>query len=262
VKATRSLSAEASGDAGLRMPFIPVIDGGLLRSSPEEAVAAGTAANVPLLIGTNRDECTFFTLGDAAVAGLDDDGLTLRVTGFVGADRAPALVDAYRSARRARDEGVGAAALWTAILTDRVFRMPSVSLAMDHARHQPATFLYLFDWESPFLDGALGSCHALEIPFVFGTVRNPLVSLFTGSGPSAVDLSDRMQQSWLAFARTGDPSCDALGEWPPYGATARPTMMLGARSTVVDDPRCEERMIWESLGVLPSGGHLHESEEE
>jgi para-nitrobenzyl esterase len=257
VRATRQLFSEATADDGLRLPFIPVVDGGLLLDSPEAAIAAGTAANVPLLVGTNRDECTFFTLGDREVAALDELALNHRVARFVGDERAPALVNAYRSARAARGEPVTAATLWTAILTDRVFRMPSLALASDHARHQLATFVYLFEWASPFLDGALGACHALEIPFIFGTVRNPTVSLFTGSGSTPIELSDHMQQAWLAFARTGDPSCDALGEWPNYDSVAHPTMVFGQHVSVVDDPRPQERAIWGELGALPPGGHLH-----
>ncbi len=49
-------------DSGLLL--MPVVDGGLLPVAPAEAVAAGSAAEVPLLIGTTRDEMAFFTVGD------------------------------------------------------------------------------------------------------------------------------------------------------------------------------------------------------
>ena len=43
--------------------MMPVVDGGLLPTAPEEAVAFGSASGVPLLIGTTRDESAFFTVG-------------------------------------------------------------------------------------------------------------------------------------------------------------------------------------------------------
>ena len=64
---------EAGADAGLLMT--PVVDGGLLAEPPEEAVVAGSAASIPLLIGTNRDESAFFVLGSPKLMGLSMDGL-------------------------------------------------------------------------------------------------------------------------------------------------------------------------------------------
>ena len=55
--------------------MMPVVDGGLLPVAPDVAVATGSAADVPLLIGTTRDETAFFTVGDPALGALDDDGL-------------------------------------------------------------------------------------------------------------------------------------------------------------------------------------------
>jgi para-nitrobenzyl esterase len=85
----------------------------------------------------------------------------------------------------------------------------------------------MFTWESPFLGGMFGSCHGLEIPFVFGTVHDPAVQPFTGAGPAAEALSEQMQDAWIAFARHGDPSCDAVGPWPGYESINRSTIVFG-----------------------------------
>ena len=61
-----------------------------------------------------------------------------------------------------------------------MFRWPSLQLAAAHQAHQASTYVYLFDWESPAFGGVLGSCHALELPFVFGAVGVPAVQLFSG----------------------------------------------------------------------------------
>jgi para-nitrobenzyl esterase len=100
---------------------------------------------------------------------------------------------------------------------DGVFRWPSLQLAAAQAANGAATFVYLFDWESPAFGGMLGSCHALELPFVFGVVHVPAVQLFTGGAEVEV-LSSQMQQAWLAFARTGDPDTRRAGELAAVGS--------------------------------------------
>ena len=67
---------------------------------------------------------------------------------------------------------------------------------------------------------------------------------FTGGGPEALALSEKMQDAWLAFARTGDPSTPALGTWPPYEPEQRSTMRLGAETVVEDAPLEQERAFW------------------
>jgi carboxylesterase type B len=75
--------------------------------------------------------------------------------------------------------------LLAAIESDRVFRIPGVRLAEVQSRRERHTFNYLFTWRSPALGGALGSCHALELGFVFGTNHMPGMTAFAGSGPAA-----------------------------------------------------------------------------
>ena len=142
--------------------------------------------------------------------------------------------------------------------TDYVFRLPLLALAGAHARHHRDTFSYLFAWESPFMDGRFGSCHGLDIPFVFGTVVEPSIAVFAGAGAHAQALSERMQEAWVAFATSGDPSCDAVGEWPRYDTTRRPTMVFEPGGAIEDDPRRAERLAWEEAGVAPRLGHHHD----
>ena len=114
--------------------------------------------------------------------------------------------------------------------SDFIFRLPSVRLADAHtssAAPGVGTFAYLFTWETPAFGGLLGSCHALEIPFVFGTVRNPSVQLFAGGGDDAMTLSSGMRAAWLAFARSGVPGNSVSGTWPEWEPGRRPTQVFG-----------------------------------
>ena len=92
---------------------------------------------------------------------------------------AEALVELYRRARPAAKP----ADLLFAIETDRIFRIPAIRLAEARAQHPGPTFMYRFDWESPALGGALGACHAVEIPFVFGALGAPGAEFFAVETP-------------------------------------------------------------------------------
>jgi carboxylesterase type B len=57
----------------------PVADGTDLPSDPETAIAGGSAAGIPLLIGTNLEEYKFFRRMDGAVESLTDETLLARL---------------------------------------------------------------------------------------------------------------------------------------------------------------------------------------
>ena len=128
-----------------------------------------------------------------------------------------------------------------------MFRIPAVRLAEAQSKVQPDTYMYLFTWPSPVMGGMMGACHALEIPFVFGTIDDPVTASFCGSGPEAMKLSEAMQEVWLAFARTGSPRHPSVPDWPAYDTTRRATMLVGKEWTVQDDPMPSERAWWENV---------------
>ena len=245
------IAVNAEVDAGAGLPFQPVVDGGLLARHPEDAVVAGSSAGVELLIGSNRDEFKLFSFAVLARRELSEAeaerlvGRYLRGAGLEDEALAGDAIAEYRRARHDRGEPATARALFDAIVTDWIFRVPQLRLAEAHRSRTPATYAYLFDWPSPFAGGGLGACHGVELPFVFGTVHEPIIGLFSGSGEDAFRLSDEMQASWVAFARSGDPSNDLAGSWPRYEATRRATMRFGPRTGLVDAPYESERQFWE-----------------
>jgi para-nitrobenzyl esterase len=153
----------------------------------------------------------------------------------------------YRAAGAARGESVAPVDLWFAIESDRMFRADVLRLAALQRAHQPKTWTYCFTWESPWREGSLGAAHALDIPFVFGTQDEPRLSAFTGAGPAATVLAERMQDAWLAFARCGDPNHAGLPPWPAYDEARRATMLLGATCEVADAPWETERRVWDAI---------------
>lgn len=235
------------------LAFAPVVDGAVLPQHPFAAIAGGLSKSVSILAGTNLDEMKLFGLMDAKARSLDEASLLDRCQRIVaGADahgvpHGRRAVEIYRDARGTRGQSIAPPDLWFAIDSDRLFRSPAMRLAELQATHQPHTYAYLFTWTSPFLDGALGACHGLEVPFVFGTHSHPMIGRFTGSGPQADRLGQNMQDAWISFAHCGQPGRIGFEEWTGYDRARRRTMVFNAECAVDDAPYEAERSFWESV---------------
>jgi para-nitrobenzyl esterase len=234
-------------DPELGMAYQPVIDGTHVPRAAIEMVADGSAAGVAVMVGSTLEEWKLFSLMDASLHKLDRAGLGARMSRRLTAEAADSVIDSYAKARAQRGESVTPADLFTAIETDRVFRIPGVRLAQVQPRHDSRVYSYLFTWPSPAMGGVLGSCHALELGFVFGTNHIPGMSSFAGTGSAAEKLATQMQDAWLAFARSGDPSNESTGKWSAYDEAHRATMVFGANTKLEDAPRDEERRAWEGV---------------
>jgi len=236
------------------LPFQPTVDGAVLPERPLDAVAAGASDAVELLVGTNADEWKLFGLSDAKARSLDERALLRRLERSApgraadGRPHAERALHTYREARRSAGLPAEPPDIWFAAEGDRFFGVPALRLAEQRRDAVAGTWRYLFTWQSPAMGGALGACHALELPFVFGTTdRLPALRGFVGEGPEVGQLSRRMQDAWLAFAHDGRPSTPALGEWPGFEPVHAPTMLLGRECGVADAPHGRELGFWSDL---------------
>jgi para-nitrobenzyl esterase len=226
-------------------PFQPVVDGTVLPEIPIVAINKGSASGVKTLIGTNLDEFQLFNLMDPGLRRIDEAGMARRLENFIPSEYVSRVVAAYRKAREKRGEKTAPADLLTAIQSDLMFRISALRLAEAQCRNDQPAYNYLFTWKSPVMSGILGSCHALEIGFVFGNYDDT----FCGSGPDADALSRKIQDAWASFARTGSPSCKSLGPWNPYG-DRRTTMILDKECRIENAPYEEERAVWDTFKML------------
>ena len=139
------------------------------------------------------------------------------------------------------------------MLTDFGFRVPAVRLLEAHrtaAAPGVGGWQYLFTWPTPAFGGVMGSCHALEIPFVFDNVHKKGAELFLGgpAGPELHALAEAVQDAWIAFARTGDPNHAGLPDWPAYEPTDHPVMRLDVERELLHHPHRAELDCW--AGVI------------
>jgi para-nitrobenzyl esterase len=215
------------------MPWHPVVDGDFLPEAPRTAIAGGAACDIPVIIGTTSEELRLFIDPSLATMPFDDMVgvlqlvLTPQLGGDPGADAMRALLTMYR------DSKPDGADIFTSVVTDASMRAPALQLS-DALSTRGPTYAYSFEWPAP----RVGSCHALDIPFTFGTLDRFGWDEFAGAvdNPEAEQLSAAIMQAWAALARTGDPSAAGVGEWPRYDRAARMTMILGPTRAAVEHP--------------------------
>ncbi|HET7737081.1 MAG TPA: carboxylesterase/lipase family protein [Tepidiformaceae bacterium] len=244
----QSMAAMGAGGGflGALGGWSPVVDGEVLPQRPVEAFAAGDASDIPMILGTTRDEAGLFTAMMPMLAAMEEAALPAMLGMLLGdTTKAEHLVATYR---QSRGEAISPVDVFVAAMTDRAFRQHSLRVAEAKAAHQADTWMYIFDWCALGEGGSsLGACHALEIPFVFGTLDSPLGKL-AGKGAEAEVLVEAMQGAWAAFARGGDPSTRRL-EWPRFDTERRRTATFGPKVEVREAPLDEERRAWASLAA-------------
>ena len=105
--------------------------------------------------------------------------------------------------------------------------------------------MYLFDHQSPAMEGRLGSVHSLDIPFVFGTLTAEGMDEFCGRGEEVESLSAALMDTYLHFARTGNPGHEGIPAWHRYDSN-RTTMCFGSERGIraQNDPMSAERQSW------------------
>ena len=74
-----------------------------------------------------------------------------------------------------------------------------------------------------------------------------------GTGPDARKVADAMSETFIAFARTGDPNNAAIPRWDRYTLPERATMIFDVDSRIENDPRADERRLFQTAPFLKQG---------
>ena len=221
----------------------PVRDGVVIKEDAAEVLARGEyTRDMNLMIGHTRDESTLFTIFNREFADMDDAQLQRLLESSVG-DHATEILQRYEADRTEENLSMEPIEVWSAVSTDRMFRIPAIRTADAHRQHTPNVWMYRFDWESPAQDGRLHACHSLDIPFVWGTYDIERMKRFCGVGDRVARLSDRLMHAYVAFAHTGNPNHDGIPAWPRY-AESRSTMRFDEDISPSDAPMDATREFW------------------
>ena len=214
----------------------PERDGIVLPEDLYAAYASGKASWADMLSGTNADEARYW-IGE--VGGYPIYRLAGRLLCGSMLERIEEEDRRYAEAFLSLIKGE---TIWkqTEFMNDLLFRGPAVCQAQLHTEGGGRDYMYYWTKESaiPYY----GACHAVELAYVFNNTED---TIFTGERADE-KLAKTVQEMWVNFANTGDPSTEEY-TWEPYEAGERRTMILGDETGMVSDPLSLQRQLVEPL---------------
>jgi len=210
ILATHTKLCEARPFAS-EVDYFPTCDGKFLPLHPLRALKDGAARGVKLLTGTTAEEYRYWNLYSEHFT----DNIKLfhaRVTPIVYENEFTNVEATYHA--------------WQANHTDADYLefanqldwRVGQELAAEYQSAFEDVYFYLFNQASS--NKLLGSCHAIDLPFVFGNPSGDIEPK-----PSA-QLVKQVQAAWVSFAMTGKPRVD----WNKYTTDNRQTMEINAKA--------------------------------
>jgi len=227
--------------------FWSVMDHDTLPRHPFVPDAPRESGHIPMIIGNTHDEARAFLAGDARNFELTWDTVAAKLAPELVVDvNAQYVVDWYRK----RFPAMSPVDVFFAAATCGRSRPGHLIQAQERARLNGPTWMYQLDFGSP-VDPKLGAYHSFDIALAFDNCAQPTSK--TGTGPDALKVANAMSEAFLAFAKTGDPNCKAIPAWGRYTLPERATMIFDVDSQIENDPRADERRLFQTAPFLKQG---------
>lgn len=180
-----------------------------------EAWKTGFGKDIDLLLGTNKDEMSYFVaeMKDPYVFMLHELGYQEKRRSFI------AEVDKWRFDKLMEiKENNNMTTPLLRMTNDLIFHVEAFSEAIKHGETTGKGKTFLYHSITPshrdpaeYNGFELGACHASEVSYIFNNTHWPEVSGFNQDKKYA----EVLQKMWINFAKTGDPSTDEY-KWPEF----------------------------------------------
>ncbi|MHA2398500.1 MAG: carboxylesterase/lipase family protein [Promethearchaeota archaeon] len=236
-------------DISSQIPWIleipPFIDGKTIPEHPLGLIKKGVASDIDLMVGNTLNESVLWRLLTPTSKKLDIEQLQLRIVEVIkllGHDEKKGLemFEIYKDAGDPEQ-------ILTAFFTDLEFRISAIRLAEEQSAHNSRTYMYLFTYPLKFQGKEVGAIHGGDGGFMFGDLDYPNILGEVENSEEASILSEKMMDSWIAFAKTGNPNHDGIEEWPKYEKNSRKTMILGKETAFEEKPMEKQRIAWNDI---------------
>ncbi|UUL81435.1 carboxylesterase/lipase family protein [Sphingomonas qomolangmaensis] len=213
-----------------RVGWGPTLDGKVIDVRSFADVAPEVSRDVPMLIGNTSEEGMRWGSNPIEAEWRKD------LTDQLGAAKADALIDSMKKAHPEKAVRTLSYGVQSIAYRNRVQDM----VRLKHAQGGAPVYQYLFQWQSPQLDGVAGAWHTADLAFCFDNTAR--CEQCTGDTPAAQRLARTMAGAWATFARTGNPSQPGL-DWSPSDPVRCQTMVFDDQPRMVDDPEGGSRRI-------------------
>ena len=215
----------------------PVIDD-LIPDHPWKMLEKGSAAGVKTLVGTCRDEGGLFTMVGLVPRTWEDVRACLAFSGEEG------KLDRFKEVYGGMPEKEAV----TAFDTDRMFWADATRCALAQTAHA-TVYAYRFDFcPAMCAQMGIGATHSMDVAPGLDTYPAGPMSFYNGTPKELEeDIHRKLHGAFVAFARTGDPSCDAVGKWEPYTADSRAVVVIDTEVKTLHDPFRERFELWKDI---------------
>lgn len=236
-----------------RSRFSPVLDGLTFHVHPFVPEAPAISSHLPMMVGTTRTELSNQLGYEAGAFDLDMTELRRRLARYVTEDAVEEAIAVFQ----AESPQASPSELYFLIASARGYVLDQTIMAENRVRRGSApTWSYQLVWRSPAEDGRRYSQHTLDLPFMFDNVaKAPHLT-----GPETDEtraLAQAMADTWISFARTGDPNNAAIPHWRPYDLTSRPVLLFDVATGLAQDPYAGERRFMSRFETQQMGRTLH-----
>ncbi len=231
-KITGFMGSSASGEAQATNYF-PMVDGYFLPEAPIKLYMKGAALDIPVMIGTNRDEGSLFALmlkrkldsAEEFLTAIDLDSKTVRDS--FGIDLTKEFTGLYDPANYPSPK-----AAYIDLLTDSAFTCvvrPQIKLTANHKSP-----VYSYHFAQPLGDkgfaAQVGVFHGAELAFIYNNFN--FFDFRLGS-PENDAFSQKVMSLWTSFARTGIPSAPDFPTWPPFDTKNLTTLRIQSSPEII-----------------------------
>jgi para-nitrobenzyl esterase len=235
-----------------RLRYSPTLDETTFAAHPWDPEAPLSAAAIPMMIGTCRTELSN-QLGNSDTFALDAAGLAERLRAFVPPEDVAELIAVFERG----SPGASASEIFFKVTTARGYWRDSILQTEAKVRQAGApVWSYRLMWRTPIEGGRRITPHSLDLPFMFDNVTKAPQMVGSPSAETEA-MANMMSETWLAFARAGNPNNPAVPAWKAYDLQARTVMLFDLPPSAESDPHREERLAMDGYPTQQLGRVLH-----
>jgi para-nitrobenzyl esterase len=235
---------------GTRGGAMPILEPASLPADPAQAPAS--RIDVPLLVGTNADEGTFFFRAGGRRLDPEPAQLEAMVAGIAHTDDAPTVIQTARAALAARGKSGEPSAndVLCAVVTEAWFAGPTRDYAA--ARAAAGGEVHRYRIEYPAAEDDLGAVHTISVPLLFGSWREGGVARrLVGDSRATAAVTEAMTGDWRRFIAGESLDWDAV---PAADGEPVAEVVYGGPDGARSRRRCNGVITSGSLTGRASGG--------
>lgn len=210
----------------------PMRDGVIIPLDPYDSYRTGAAKDIDMLIGTNKDEARYwiYNFGSLTVFKIALNVWYENILNALSPEERRLLDSFTRNYPKGKFWGR------VEIINELMFRAPAIAMVENHAAAGGKAYMYY--WTQKAGMHHVGACHCVELAYVFNNLQE---TIYTGGLVNGT-LAKEVQNMWVNFAKTGNPSTDHH-IWPEYNPYERRTLSLGKRICDFTDPLPRQRKL-------------------